>query len=64
MTHDLHTLILEAPEMYLTEIQEWLAVAHDIGVSKTAMFENIRDADLTYKLLHKLPQRFERRVER
>ena len=39
--------------MYLTEIQDWLAVAYHINMSKTAMFENIHDAGLTYKLLCK-----------
>src|SRR5208283_399629 len=33
MTHDLFTLLQEAPEMYLDEIQEWLAVAHDTRIS-------------------------------
>jgi hypothetical protein len=33
MTHDLFTLLEEAPELFLDEIQEWLAVAHDTGIS-------------------------------
>ena len=53
MTHDLYTLLKEAPDMYLDEIQDWLAVAHDVRLSKTALFENIRDAGVTYKLLRK-----------
>jgi transposase len=53
MTHDLYTLLEEAPDMYLDEIQDWLAVAHDVRLSKTALFENIRDAGVTYKLLRK-----------
>ena len=53
MTHDLYTLLEEAPEMYLDEIQDWLAVTHDVKLSKTALFENIRDAGITYKLLRK-----------
>ena len=39
--------------MYLDEIQDWLAVAYEIKLSKTALFQNIRDAGLTYKLLCK-----------
>jgi transposase len=53
MTHDLYTLMEEAPEMYLDEIQDWIAVTHDVKLSKTALFENIRDAGITYKLLRK-----------
>ena len=39
--------------MYLDEIQDWLAIAHDVRLSKTALFENIHDAGVTYKLLRK-----------
>lgn len=53
MTHDLATLIAEAPEMYLDEIQDWLAVVHDVGISISALHEIIRDCGLTYKMLHK-----------
>jgi transposase len=53
MTHDLFTLLEEGPELFLDEIQEWLALAYDTGISRTALHENIRDAGLTYKLLRK-----------
>jgi transposase len=53
MTHDLCALLEEAPEMYLDEIQEWLALAYDVGISRAALHENIRDAGFTYKLLRK-----------
>jgi transposase len=53
MTHDLATLIAEAPEMYLDEIQDWIAVVHDVGLSIPALHENIRDCGMTYKMLHK-----------
>jgi len=53
MTNDLATLIQEAPAMYLDEIQDWLALVHDVGISRTALHENIRDCGLTYKMLHK-----------
>jgi len=53
MTHDLTTLISESPEMYLDEILEWIAVVHDVGMSMTALYRNLRDCGLTYKMLHK-----------
>ncbi|KAJ8508493.1 hypothetical protein ONZ45_g9242 [Pleurotus djamor] len=53
MTHDLLTLLSEAPDMYLDEIQDWIAVTHDKGLSKSAISELLRDCGLTYKLLHK-----------
>jgi len=53
MTHDLYTLNQEAPEMYLDEIQDWLALAYDTGIAKTTLFKNIRDMGITYKLLRK-----------
>jgi transposase len=53
VTHDLYTLAEEAPELFLNEIQDWLAVVHDVRLSKTALFENIRDAGITYKLLRR-----------
>jgi transposase len=53
MTHDLYTLLEEAPELYLDEIQEWLAAAHNIGISVSALHENLVDAGITYKLLRK-----------
>jgi hypothetical protein len=33
MTHDLFALLEKAPELFLDEIQEWLAMAHDTGIS-------------------------------
>ena len=53
ITHDLYTLIEDAPDMFLDEIRDWLALAHDARLSKTALFENIRDARISYKLLWK-----------
>ncbi len=51
MTYDLYTLLQEAPEMYLSEIQDWIALSHEVHISKTALHENIRDAGLSFKLL-------------
>jgi hypothetical protein len=53
MTHDLYTLLQEAPEMFLDQIQDWLALAYDTGILKTALFQNIHDAGVTYKLLQR-----------
>ena len=52
-THDLATLLAEAPEMYLDEIQDWVALVHDVSISKAALHKNIRDCGMTYKLLQK-----------
>ena len=53
MTHDLNTLLLEAPELYLDEIQDWLAVSYQHCVSKSTLFRHIRDAGMTFKLLRR-----------
>ena len=53
MTHDLYTLISKAPDIYLDEIQDWIALAYEVGISKCSLFRNIRDAGVTYKLLWK-----------
>ncbi|EDR00877.1 uncharacterized protein LACBIDRAFT_333721 [Laccaria bicolor S238N-H82] len=52
-THDLFTLLDDAPEMYLDEIQEWVAITQDLSISKTALHVLIRDAGVTYKVLRK-----------
>jgi transposase len=53
MTHDLYTLLQEAPEMYLSEIQDWVALAYETHISRTALHMNIRDAGISYKLLRR-----------
>ena len=53
MTHDLVTLIEEASEAFLDEIQDWLALVHDVGISQLVLHENIWDYGLTYKMLWK-----------
>ncbi len=53
MTHDLYTLLEEALEMYLSEIQDWIALSHEVHISKTVLHENICDAGITFKLLRK-----------
>ncbi len=39
--------------MYLSEIQDWIALSHEVHVSKTALHENIHDAGISFKLLCK-----------
>ncbi len=39
--------------MYLDEIQVWLVLAHDIGISKSALDDNLREIGLSYKRLSK-----------
>ena len=53
MTHNLYTLLEEAPEMYLSEIQDWIALIKKVHISISALHQNIRDARITYKLLHR-----------
>ena len=53
MLHDLYTLLSEAPDIYLDEIQDWIALAYKVGISKCSLFHNIHDAGATYKLLWK-----------
>jgi transposase len=53
MTHDLYTLLEEAPEMYLSEIQDWIALTYEVHISKSALHRNILDAGITYKLLRR-----------
>ncbi|KAF8810533.1 hypothetical protein BYT27DRAFT_7209331 [Phlegmacium glaucopus] len=44
---------LEAPEMYLDEIQDWVAIAHELSISKASIHVLMRDVGITYKLLRK-----------
>ncbi|KAF8589516.1 hypothetical protein K439DRAFT_1332429 [Ramaria rubella] len=40
---DLLALVKEAPEMFLDEMQDWMALHHDAAVSKTTLDRNIRE---------------------
>jgi hypothetical protein len=53
MTHDLYTLLQEAPEMYLSEIQDWIALAFEVHISRAALHQNICNAGITFKLLRR-----------
>ncbi|KAF8581189.1 hypothetical protein K439DRAFT_1654130 [Ramaria rubella] len=51
--HTLVELIEWSQEMHLDELQDWLALEHDILVAITTPDRNIREAGLTYKLLRR-----------
>jgi transposase len=53
MTHNLYMLLEEAPEMYLSEIQDWIALTYEVHISKPALHLNIRNAGLSFKLLRR-----------
>jgi transposase len=42
------------PDLYLDELVFWLAIHHDIVISKSALHTNLKEAGLTRKLLHKI----------
>ncbi|KAJ7902577.1 hypothetical protein B0H14DRAFT_2329077, partial [Mycena olivaceomarginata] len=50
-TYDLPTFLAEAPEMYLDEIMDWVALYIDATISHTTLYMVINDASLTYKIL-------------
>jgi hypothetical protein len=39
--------------LFLDEIQEWLIIACNTGISWSALHNNIHDAKLTYKILQR-----------
>ena len=39
--------------MYLSEIQNWIALAYEVHNSKSALYTNILNARITFKLLHR-----------
>ncbi|KAF8575967.1 hypothetical protein K439DRAFT_1368536 [Ramaria rubella] len=39
--------------MYLAELQDWLALEHEVLVALPTLDRNIREAGLTYKLLQR-----------
>ena len=48
--HDLFSMLDESPKLFLDEIQDWVALSHDIQHSKSALHYLICDAGITYKL--------------
>ncbi|KZP29698.1 hypothetical protein FIBSPDRAFT_677304, partial [Athelia psychrophila] len=51
--NDLFTMLEDTPELYLDEIQDWVALSHDVSMLKSALHALIRDAGSTYKMLCK-----------
>ena len=39
--------------MYLGEIQDWIALAHEVHISKSALCNNICDTGIYFKLLYR-----------
>jgi len=52
-THDLIILLEEALEMYLDEIQDWVAISRELSISKSTLDLMIRDLGISYKLFSK-----------
>lgn len=50
-TNDLLNMVHDVPEMYLDEIQDWVAVTHELGIGRSTLHELIRDAGITYKVM-------------
>jgi hypothetical protein len=42
------------PDLYLDELVFWLAIHHNIIISKSALHMNLQEAGLSHKLLHKI----------
>jgi transposase len=51
-----HDIYKGDPDIYLDELVFWLAIHHDIVISKSALHKNLEEAGLTRKLLHKIAQ--------
>jgi hypothetical protein len=50
----IHIIYKSNPEIYLDELQFWLAIQHDITISVPTLHRNLEDAGLTRKILHKI----------
>ena len=51
--NDLFNVLDQAPEMFLDEIQDWMALHRDTAISITSLHQVIQDAGLSLKMLHK-----------
>jgi len=49
----LFNVLDQAPELFLDEIQDWMALHHDTVISITSLHWVIQDAGLSLKMLHK-----------
>ena len=52
-THELITLLEEAQEMYLDEILDWVAISHNLSISKSTLDLRIHNLVISYKLFSK-----------
>jgi len=50
----IHIVYKSDPDIYLDELQYWLAIHHDIAITVPALHQNLEDARLTCKILHKI----------
>ena len=50
---DLMTQLMIEPDMYLDEIQAWVAIHHEARISKMSLVQLIQDIGFSYKSLHK-----------
>ena len=49
----LRVLIQETPDLFLDEIVDWLALYHDVPISITALYDNLQDLGLTWKIMRR-----------
>lgn len=49
-----HVLLHVHPDSYLDELVWWLAIHHDIAISRSALYKTLTQAGLTHKLLQKI----------
>lgn len=54
VAQDLHALVIENPDIYLDEMLDWLVIAHDLGLSRSALAAHLRDVGLSRKRLRKV----------
>jgi transposase len=50
----IHALYEREPDLYLDELCTFLAVEHNLIISKSTLSRNLAQAGLTYKILHKI----------
>jgi transposase len=50
----IHVVYKSNPEIYLDELQYWLAIHHNIAISIPSLHQNLEDVGLTRKILHKI----------
>ena len=52
-TYALFARINEDPDLYLSELEEWLAIAHDVALTSRRISQIMSDCGYTFKLLRK-----------